>query len=175
MAHTKSKHDQPEQTPHHKSGFGSFFLTLADTKGSSPWLVGMRECPLVHQIRPIDTALEQRVQRNRSVLESAKCICIFVQVAWTVGDARENMKSSHEHNVLCQDLCHANCHGDFFCRCGISSAIVSALMTCDRATCVRQSPVNAICQCKLGQEFPNSNVFLHIRSCPIPVFTGFSQ
>ena len=26
MAHTKSKHDQPEQTPHHKSGFGAFFF-----------------------------------------------------------------------------------------------------------------------------------------------------
>ena len=106
MAHTKLKHDQPEQTPHHKSGFGSFFLTLADTKGSSPSR-GLLECVnayLVHQIRPIDTALEQRVQRDRGVLESARCICIFVQVAWNVGDARENMKSSH-NTKYCVKIC----------------------------------------------------------------------
>ena len=130
---------------------------------------------LGHQVQPINVALQRLVQRDWSVLESAKCICIFVQVAWSMSDPREYVKSSHEHKVVGQDLWHANCHGNPFCRSGICCTIVSALNARERAPCARQRPVNAKRQSKLGQKFPYSDVLLHIRSNPAPVFAGFGQ
>ena len=176
MAHTKSKHDQPEQT---QPSIGIRIFLFNSGGHQCIWPThGFLEClnaHLVHQIKPVDRALELWVQWDSGVLESAECVCVFIQVAWSMNDVRENVKSSHEHKVVSQDLNHADCHCDSFCRSGISSAVVCALMAHDRATCAQQCPVNAKGQCKLGQEFPDRNMLLHARSHPVPVFTGFSQ
>ena len=147
-------------------GIRIFLFNVADTKSIWPsrGLLKRLNAHLVHQVQPINVALQRLVQRDWSVLESAKCICIFVQVAWNMSDPRKNLESSHERKVMGQDLWHANCHGDSFCRSGICCTIVSALMASDRAPCARQRPMNAKRQSKLGQKFPYSDALLHIRT-----------